>query len=636
MKRYKVIFFVLCLLLAGCTNNTSNNSNNGNNQSSGNETEENNNNNNNENNENGSGNNSSGENTNNNDSGNNNNNQGGNSGSNNTPEEPNPTTSIQDMTILHAWNWRMNDVKSRLQAIKNAGYGAIQISPMQPKVDKNNWASESTKSQWWKLYQPLAFKVAEGDETFLGTKSDLTALCTEAKKYEIKIVVDVVSNHLAGTNNNYNTQVYTKYPLHNAGGTSDNSVQAVVQGHIGLPDLDTSNSQVQQDVLSMLKSYIDCGVSGFRFDAAKHIETPDDGAYASNYWPTVLNGTTTYSESKNDAKPYYYGEILYTCGTGRQFSSYTKYMSVTDNVQGSTIVNAVNSKNLNSITKTYNTGVDPDHLVLWAESHDTYANDSGYESTRNYTTETINKAYIIQASRKDAASLYLARPTDMNVAICTVNDNNGWKNPEIAAINKFHTRYVGREESISNNNGCFVNVRGSSSFAGAAIVNISGSSTATVEVKGLNDGAYTDLVSNKDFTVSNGKVNASFTNGACILIPKGSSVGGNTNSGTGDNSNTGNPDVTYNSSVVLKGYNSSLSYLLWTWSNSNSGSWKAFNSDHDALGVNLNSGDNYIIVEFPSGTTTNNANWDNKIRQTIDMSYSGSQIIHDYNSLTWK
>ena len=82
--------------------------------------------------------------------------------------------SIQDLNILHTWNWKVNDVKSRLQAIKNAGYGAVQLSPLQVKVDKNNWSTESTKSQWWKLYQPLAYKIAESGESFLGKTKALS------------------------------------------------------------------------------------------------------------------------------------------------------------------------------------------------------------------------------------------------------------------------------------------------------------------------------------------------------------------------------------------------------------------------------------------------------------------------------
>ncbi len=538
-------------------------------------------------------------------------------------EEQITVDSIQDMNILHAWNWKLSDIKSRLQAIKNAGYGAIQISPMQPKVDKTSWSTESTKSQWWKLYQPLAFKISESGENFLGTRSDLVSLCSEAKKQNIKIVVDVVSNHLAGSDNNYSSQVYKEYPLHNYGKTNDNSVEAVVRGHIGLPDLDTSNKELQQDVLNMLKDYVDCGVSGFRFDAAKHIETPDDGTYASDFWPTILNGTTEYANSKNKDEPYYYGEVLNTCGTGRSFSSYTKMMSIVDNNQATSIINAVNNKSTSSLKSTYNTGANPDHLVLWAESHDTYANDSGYEITRNLTTEVVNKAYIIQASRKDAATLYLARPSNMNVTISSIDDNSGWKNAEISAVHKFHRYYIDKDESINNNNNCFVNVRGTGTYAGAAIVNINASSTQSVDVKGLSNGTYVDLISKNEFQVSNEKVNASFTNGACLLVPKSIYK------------EDDNPiETSYSSSVVVKNYNKSLSYFAWVWGNGNDGSWKSFGVDNDVIGINLSNNDNYIIVEFPNGTT--NANWDNKIRQTIDYSYNGNQTIYDYSDLSWK
>ena len=537
--------------------------------------------------------------------------------------------SIQDMTILHAWNWKLNDINKRLHYIREAGYGAIQISPLQPKVDKSSYSNENTKSQWWKFYQPLAFKISEGDESLLGTRDDLIKLCRDAGGHNIKIIVDVVSNHLAGSDNTYNSQVYKRYALHDYGKTNDNSIEAVVRGHIGLPDLDTSVYTVQYDVANMLKDYLDCGVSGFRFDAAKHIETPNDGDFASDYWPYVLGQASEHQTRQDKPVPYYYGEVLNTPGKGRSFSDYTSMMSIVDNNQGTDVVNAVNNKSLSSLKKTYNTKENPNHLVLWAESHDTYANDSGYEKTRDFSTEVINKAYIIQASRKDAATLYLARPSSLNASICSIDDSTGWKNQEVAAINKFHRRYVDKEESINNNNGCFVNVRGTGSFAGAVIVNIDANDTQNVEVKGLKDGVYVDLISNNEFTVSHENVNVSFTSGACILIPKGSS----TDEGQG---NQDESEANYNSSVVVKGYNASLSYLAWTWGNGNDGSWKKFESDKDALGINLNSGDNYIIVEFPNGVDTSNANWDKKIRQTIDMSYSGSQIIHEYDSLIWK
>ena len=530
--------------------------------------------------------------------------------------------SIQDMNILHAWNWKLNDIKVRLNKIKKVGYGAIQISPMQPHVDTANGANGKTQDQWWKLYQPLAFKVATGQENVLGTKSDLTELCASANKEGLKIVVDVVTNHLAGTNNNYSSQVYKKYPLHSYGATNDNSIQAVVQGHIGLPDLDTSNEDLQKDVLSMMKEYIDCGVSGFRFDAAKHIETPDDGDYASNYWPYILNGTTEYALDKGYEKPYYYGEILGTCGYGRSFSSYTKYMSVVDSSQGGDVLDAVDDENFSLLSSSYNTRQDPDKLVLWAESHDNYANNNEH-TTRGIDSSTINKAYIIQASRKDAATLYYARPNNMYVYMCSIDDVGAWQNEEVKAINKFHTRYVDKDEKVSISNDCFINVRGTGSYAGVTIVNIYGSNSKNLTINGLEDGKYIDLISKNEFSLSNSKSTISFTCGACILIPKDAYV-------------PEEEDPSYTSSLVIEDAPTTYSYIAWVWGNGSSGSWRAFTPDLDAIGINLTSGESFTIVEFPDGTTTSNASWDKKIRQTNDMSYSGGQQVIAFNNLSWK
>lgn len=531
-----------------------------------------------------------------------------------------PATSIQDMNILHAWNWKMTDIVGKLDMVKDAGYGAIQISPMQPKMDGTQYSDQSTSSEWWKLYQPTDLKVAESGDNFLGTKEQLTTLCSEAKKKDIKIIVDVVANHLAT-----NTSQWKKsYPRHNYSSSINyNNRESIVKGDLGqppLPDLDTHSSTVQTAVLEMLKSYIDCGISGFRFDAAKHIETPEEnGSYKSQFWPTVLNGTTEYALSKNLGEPYYYGEILNEVGPGMNFSSYTKYMSICDNKQGTNVVQAIHNSSTNNLSSSYNTGANPDHLVLWAESHDTYANDSGYDITRSYLSSEINKAYMIQASRKDAATLYFARPSSMNATIGSISTTTGWNNKEVKAINKFHARYLNKSESVSIEDGkYFVNVRGSGAFAGAAIINVCGSNTATISVLGLPDGKYIDLISNNTFSVTNGKVIAKFTSGGCILVPKDSSEGGDTT-----------PTVTYSSNVVLTNYNTSCYYYAWVFGGSAADKWIKLTPDHDALGFNIGNYTKYIIVE----NTTDTASWDNKNWQTTNIDYYGSQVIHDCNDL---
>ena len=242
---------------------------------------------------------------------------------------------IEGGNIFHAWNWSMNTIKANLDDIKAAGYTTVQTSPMQPQKD---YYAGNAQSDWWKFYQPLGFCIApDGNNNALGTKSELVSMVSTAHSKGIKVIVDVVANHLAGSSTalygggngfdgvqKYEPEIYGTNGtraggamLHEAGanGTAASDSSHTTDGHIYLPDLDTGNSHVQQRVLSLLKEYIDCGVDGFRFDAAKHIETDNSSEPngASAFWPTVINGATAYAQEKGKEKPYYYGEILYGC-----------------------------------------------------------------------------------------------------------------------------------------------------------------------------------------------------------------------------------------------------------------------------------------------------------------------------------
>ena len=438
-----------------------------------------------------------------------------------TPNIP-ATLNIQDGTILHAWNWSMKAIKDNMAVIKEAGYTAVQTSPMQ--TQKDYYSSSSWKDQWWKLYQPFGFDIATSNNA-IGTKDDLIEMCKEAEKYGIKVIVDVVANHLAGDNTSkfspkvkdYEPEIYNQNLMHNIGYSNDSSIQSVVQGTIGdFPDLKTESTVVQQEVLKLLKDYIDCGVDGFRFDAAKHIETPDDGMYASQFWPTVLNGASNYATSKGLDEPYYYGEILYTPGPGRTYKSYTKYMSITDNKTSKDVRDAVVSKNAEwAANYNYATGEAANKLVLWAESHDTYSN-SEQEST-NVSDANITKAYAIVASRADATSLYFARPNSSN-KLGEVGRNT-WKNSTITEINKFHNNFVGSKEYLASNNGYFLNTRYSDENCGLAIVNLNGNNTVSnLAVNNMQNGQYIDQITGNTFTVSNGKISGKIGDSGIALI----------------------------------------------------------------------------------------------------------------------
>lgn len=550
----------------------------------------------------------------------------GDTSSSSTPSGPyvEEIDSIQDTSIFHAWNWKMNDIKSRLKLIADAGYETIQISPLQPKVDKANYADKSTKSQWWKLYQPLDFSVATTNENFLGDKNDLISLCEEAKKYDISIVVDIVSNHLSGDKGVYNPQVYNQYPLHTYNGnTDDNSVEATVHGRVGgLPDVDTSLSEVQSKITSMLKEYIDCGIKGFRFDTAKHIETPDDGEFASNYWLNVLGSVTSYAKSTYNVDPYYYGEILYTCGKNRSYDSYKKYMSFTDNVSGSDVITAVKNQTTDKLLEEYPTKADPSNLVLWAESHDTYANDG--EETTKIDIDAINRAFVIQNSRKNAASLYLARPSDLyNSTICEIS-LKGWRNAEIIASNYFHRIYNNKAEKLSILNNSLVNIRGENNFAGVSLVNVKNASEINLKLDDLVEQSYIDLASGKNYQYKKEGIKISLTNGCALLVP------------TILDPHIPTPEPTYESNVLIKNADENKNYFAWYWNSQQAGKLKQFDKDLDAIGISINSGFNYIICEANKDVTLENVGWSKIDRQTSDLYFDGNQIIYNYDEIVWK
>ena len=61
-----------------------------------------------------------------------------------------------------------------------------------------------------------------------------------------------------------------------------------------LPDLKTEDARVQSAIYDYLKEMVDCGIDGFRFDAAKHIETPNDLAkYRSDFWKNTVTKVKT-------------------------------------------------------------------------------------------------------------------------------------------------------------------------------------------------------------------------------------------------------------------------------------------------------------------------------------------------------
>lgn len=442
---------------------------------------------------------------------------------------------VGDGVMLHAFNWSYNTIKENLPAIAAAGYTTVQTSPVQQPKDYST--SGDVTGQWWKLYQPISFHIAE--QSWLGTKDDLKSLCDEADKYGIKIICDIVSNHIANADEarpdsvsnqvkKYEPEFYKKrrtYTRTYKGDANDSSVQAVVQGHVSkCPDLVTNDTAVQTYIINLLKECIDCGVDGFRFDAAKHIETEDDGEYASDYWKNITSSASSYYTQKTGDDLYIYGEILNNCGADRSYSSYTRYINVTDNRTGDAVLyNVTKGKASTATNAKYKSGVAASNAVLWAESHDTYegsSGSSGFSNTAGISDENVVKAWAIVASRKDSTALFFARPG--TALMGGVSTDTTYKSTAVSEINKFHNLFVGQSEKLGSSGDIAYVARGTS---GIVLSNCKGTNASvSISGTGLADGKYTDTVSGAEFTVANGVLTGSIGKTGVAVVYNGTTT----------------------------------------------------------------------------------------------------------------
>lgn len=446
---------------------------------------------------------------------------------------------VQDAAMLHCWNWSYKTIEDNMELIAQCGYSAIQTSPATQPKDYTYEGVVGTEvgtpgvggsGNWWKLYQPVAFSVCDNGQTWLGTKADLESMCAKAEEYGIKVIVDVVANHLGnikGWQNSLKDVSKQVGEYWNPDMLTDESFWHIndyqvwmsdsrlhfTQGTMGMPDLNTADKRVQTYVADYLDELIDCGVDGFRFDAAKHIETPDDDpSFASDFWPTVLREAKSHYKQTTGGELYVYGEVLNTVGDNFSIDSYAKYMSVTDNSAGNHLLEAFRNNNVNTLSMDYA----PEISVLWAESHDTYMN----ESSRYASDKSIVRTWAMVANKDNAAGLFFVRP--YSSADILENDRDGamkgnlektltqatmgacetyvWASKEVAAINHFNNRMVNETDQMGCEDNMAYCVRGD----GMVIANFNGSGDIQISAHGMKDGTYTDEVSGNTFTVSGG------------------------------------------------------------------------------------------------------------------------------------
>ena len=418
---------------------------------------------------------------------------------------------IQKGQILQCWNWSYNNIKANLQNIASQGFSAIQTSPIQATKETTREYYNTVWNSSWVVYQPVSFNIETNSFNALGTKAEFESMCAEAEKYGIKVIVDTIFNHTANDMDGNTIHPWVPSEIkdnpdcwHDISKNIYNFDDRYEVTHhclTGLPDLNTANPIVQDYCISFMKEAIDAGADGFRFDAAKHIETDwDADGVKSDFWYTVLGEATNYAQTTKKFTPYYYGEFI-GGPTGVGIDAYTRYMSVTDTGANDIRYAVANGNAAAAANSGITYGEAPSKAVLWTESHDNYKDDG----TRFISDHNINKTWAIVGSRAEVCGLYLARPSNIDTTLMGAADITSWSYPEVKAVNQFKNHFVGQSEYLASYNNLVTVERGNS---GIVIVNTGGTyyNDMQAPVHTMAAGLYTDAITGNTFTVSEGYI----------------------------------------------------------------------------------------------------------------------------------
>jgi len=426
--------------------------------------------------------------------------------------------------ILHAWSWSFDTIAANMMDIAEAGFTYVQTSPANEcYVGEGGGKALFSKEgdaeagKWYYHYQPTDWKVGNYQ---LGSRESFKAMADSAMKYGVKIIVDVLPNHVAFDHKAVSPDLDRAVGGHNnllhANGLSpisdyNDRLQCTTMAMGGLPDVNTENPDFQYYYLQYVNDLVNLGARGFRYDTAKHIGLPSDPldprSERNNFWDVATGREAAKGLSLlMPDSLFIYGEVLQDKNVKE--NEYDEYFDMTASSYGHTLRAALEKEAFSNDLLSWQHPADPSHLVTWVESHDTYAN--AHESA-SISDDAIRMGWVFLTARHDGTPLFFSRPAGRSPENYWGNNrigargNDEFKHPEVAAVNKFRRAMAGEPESISAfNNGAIVEVaRGNK---GIAMVNFS-SKEQKIEIPvNMPDGIVTDRVHNTSFKVKNGKM----------------------------------------------------------------------------------------------------------------------------------
>lgn len=196
----------------------------------------------------------------------------------------NPNHWVNRTGIVHLFEWKFIDVAAECERfLAPNGYGAVQVSPVNENAIIEN-------RPWFERYQPISYNLV----TRSGNEADFKDMVRRCNTVGVHIYVDVLLNHMGVGDNSasvigtggskanvpersYPAVPYVRDNFHPSCAINNYNDPYQVRNCelVGLPDLNQTKEEVRGKLVTFLNHLVDCGVAGFRIDAAKHM-WPED------------------------------------------------------------------------------------------------------------------------------------------------------------------------------------------------------------------------------------------------------------------------------------------------------------------------------------------------------------------------
>ncbi len=433
--------------------------------------------------------------------------------------DPNATNTE---TILHVWSWNFPTIAENMKQIADAGFTMLQTSPVNACFSPeggNIKILDEKEGNWYHYYQPTDWTIGNN---IVGTEAEMKAMLDSAKKYDIRVLVDVLPNHTAFNIDLVTDEFYESvggrdkmFHTHGLEGINDynDRTECTHQGVGGLPDVNTENPLFQKYYMQFVNKLVEMGVRGFRYDTAKHIGVHSDpvdaeaGVKENDFWDVATGRKEVLGVSL--AIPYdslfVYGEVLQDRNVPEE--EYASYFGQTASSYGHVLREVLAKRSAKDIDLLdwYHRAA-PEYLTTWVESHDTYCNAN---ESAGLTDAQIRTGWVFLTARQNGTPLFYSRPMNSTREnyfgdnLLGARGNDEFFHPEVVAVNKFRKSMEGQVEDvqIAEDGEVIVVNRGD---MGAAVINFALEANEVALATALPDGEYKDQVYGTSFVVADG------------------------------------------------------------------------------------------------------------------------------------